>query len=111
MFQYSKRLLSIATLLLISTSSQAQDSGPATQLAQMGGAMQAAAEVCGDRSEAQLQEMKRQQKVSIQSMGLNEEDFDKAFDQGLERGRQDLEKASPEQRSKMCEQLRSGPKF
>ena len=111
MFERTTLLLPLAALLLASANSYAQDSGPATQLAQMGGAMHAAAEVCGDRSEAQLQEMKRQQKVSIQSMGLNEEDFDKAFDQGLERGRQDLEKASPEQRSKMCEQLRSGPKF
>ncbi len=111
MFERTTLLLPLAALLLASANSYAQESSPATQLAQMGGAMHAAAQVCGDRSEAQLQEMKRQQKVSIQSMGLNEEDFDKAFDQGLERARQDLEKASPEQRSKMCEQLRSGPKF
>jgi hypothetical protein len=44
-------------------------------------------------------------------MGLNDEDFDKAFEQGLDRGRQDLQKATAEQRKQMCEQLRSGPKF
>ena len=111
MFKRTTLLLPLAALLLASTSSYARESSPASQLAQMGGAMHAAAQVCGDHSEAQLQEMKRQQKVSIQSMGLSDEDFDKAFEQGLERGRQDLDKASPEQRGKMCEQLRSGPKF
>ncbi|QHS35620.1 hypothetical protein [Alcaligenes faecalis] len=111
MFERTKLLLPLAALLLASANSYAQDSGPAIQLAQMGGAMHAAAEVCGDYSQDQLQEMKKQQKSSIQSMGLNDEDFDKAFEQGLDRGRQDLQKATAEQRQQMCEQLRSGPKF
>ncbi|MFD4121607.1 hypothetical protein ACFWQD_09880 [Alcaligenes faecalis] len=104
-------LLPFAALLLASATSHAKDTGPAIQLAQMGGAMHAAAEVCGDYSQDQLQEMKKQQQTSIQSMGLNDEDFDKAFEQGLDRGRQDLKKATAEQRQQMCEQLRSGPKF
>ncbi|MDV2117853.1 hypothetical protein [Alcaligenes faecalis] len=111
MFERTKLLLPVAALLLSSANSHAQDSSPAIQLAQMGGAMHAAAEVCGDYNQAQLDEMKKQQKSSIQSMGLNDEDFEKAFEQGLGRGRQDLQKATAEQRQQMCEQLRSGPKF
>ncbi|HBQ89488.1 MAG TPA: hypothetical protein DD803_08545 [Alcaligenes faecalis] len=111
MFERTKLLLPLAALLLASTNSYARDRSPAIQLAQMGGAMHAAAEVCGDYSQAQLDEMKKQQKSSIQSMGLNDEDFDKAFEQGVDRGRQDLQKATAEQRQQMCEQLRSGPKF
>lgn len=111
MFERTKLLLPLAALVLASANSYAQESSPATQLAQMGGAMHAAAQMCGDYSEAQLQEMKKRQKASIQSMGLSDDDFDKAFDQGVERGREDLDKATPEQHNTICEQLRSGPKF
>ncbi|HRL20210.1 MAG TPA: hypothetical protein PLG97_05255 [Alcaligenes sp.] len=100
-----------ATLLLVSGLAFGQETNPSTQLVQMSGAMHAAAQVCGDYSDAQLQDMKNKQKESMKDMGLSDQDFDAAFEQGLQRGRKDLEGATEAQRKQMCEQLRSGPKF
>ncbi|MGN5537221.1 hypothetical protein [Alcaligenes sp. Lyrl_28] len=100
-----------AGLLLACGLAFAQNTPPSTQLAQMGGAMHAAAKVCGDYSEAQLKEMKEKQQQSMKEMGLNEADFEAAFNAGLERGSKDMATISEAQRQQMCEQLRSGPKF
>ncbi|WP_341667256.1 hypothetical protein [Alcaligenes sp. SDU_A2] len=100
-----------AALLLVCGPAVAQEANPSIQLAQMSGAMHAAAQVCGDYSDAQLQDMKNKQKESMKDMGLNDQDFNAAFEQGLQRGRKDLEGATEAQRKQMCEQLRSGPKF
>ncbi|ARP52883.1 hypothetical protein ACDW82_11075 [Alcaligenes faecalis] len=100
-----------AVLLLACSLSVAQEANPTAQLAQMGGAMHAAAQVCGDYTDTQLQDMKNKQKEAMKDMGLSEADFDVAFEQGLQRGRKDLEGATNTQRNQMCEQLRSGPKF
>jgi len=105
------RILPAVVVALAAKAAVAQDINPSTQLAQMGGAMHAAAQICGDYTEAQLQDMKAKQKESMKDMGLSEADFDAAFQQGLERGRRDLEGATEEQRKQMCEELRSGPKF
>lgn len=100
-----------AALLLTCSLAVAQEANPSTQLAQMGGAMHAAAQVCGDYTDTQLQDMKNKQKEAMKDMGLSEADFNAAFEQGLQRGRKDLDGATDAQRKQMCEQLRSGPKF
>lgn len=77
-----------------------------TNLAAIGGSMQAAAEACGGYSAAQLARMKEQQRQAATRSGISAAEFDRSFAAGYADGKARIEQATSTQRETMCREVR-----
>ncbi|GLR26369.1 hypothetical protein GCM10007875_14590 [Limnobacter litoralis] len=73
--------------------------------------MHGEATICGGYTPSELAELKRQQKAQFVGLGMKASQFESEFQQGYKEGRESLEKASPAERSKRCEQLQKMAKM
>ena len=96
-----KSLFAFFALLNVGTAAYAQE----FSFAKLGGKMHGEASVCGGYTQSELQEMKRKQEEQFVGMGMKSAQFDAEFEQAYKQGREELEKAKPENRAKYCEQL------
>ncbi|ARU04966.1 hypothetical protein CCO03_09985 [Comamonas serinivorans] len=92
--------------LTFTTAAWAQ-SGGLPNLAELGGQMHAAAQVCGHHSADELQKMKAAQKAQSLQQGVSAEAFDAGFQKGLDDGLAKFKPLSAAQKSQTCAQLKA----
>lgn len=112
-FSKTSLLRSLALFCVISTGSlsvAAQQPDPISpmnqQLAKLAGSMQAVAEVCGDYSVEQLDEIKQQQKKQLVQSGMSEADFDKAFSTSLSEVQAKWKTVSSSEQKEICDNMK-----
>jgi len=112
-FSKTSLLQSLALFCVISTGSlsvAAQQPDPISpmnqQLAKLAGSMQAVAEVCGDYSAEQLDEIKQQQKKQLVQSGMSEADFDEAFGTSLSEAQAKWKTVSKHEQKEICDNMK-----
>jgi predicted secreted protein len=112
-FSKTSLLQSLALFCVISTGSlsvAAQQPDPISpmnqQLAKLAGSMQAVAEVCGDYSAEQLDEIKQQQKKQLVQSGMSEADFDEAFGTSLSEVQAKWKTVSKHEQKEICDNMK-----
>lgn len=112
-FSKTSLLQSLALFCVISTGSlsvAAQQPDPISpmnqQLAKLAGSMQAVAEVCGDYSAEQLDEIKQQQKKQLVQSGMSEADFDEAFGTSLSEVQAKWKTVSSSEQREICDNMK-----
>lgn len=112
-FSKTSLLQSLALFCVISTGSlsvAAQQPDPISpmnqQLAKLAGSMQAVAEVCGDYSAEQLDEIKQQQKKQLVQSGMSEADFDEAFGTSLSEVQAKWKTVSKHEQREICDNMK-----
>lgn len=75
-------------------------------VAQVGGAMHAAAELCDQADAAALDQARQGQKQAFVGSGGSAEDFEAAYDNGYQDTRAKLDAASGAEREQACRELR-----
>jgi len=76
-------------------------------IVQFSGQMHASAVVCGDYSQAQLQEMKAKQKEQYMGLGMLAAKFESDFQQGFQKEKIRLAQVSTDEKTKECQKLKS----
>ena len=112
-FSKTSLLQSLALFCVISTGSlsvAAQQPDPISpmnqQLAKLAGSMQAVAEVCGDYSAEQLEEIKQQQKKQLVQSGMSEADFDEVFGTSLSEVQAKWKTVSASEQKEICDNMK-----
>ena len=112
-FSKTSLLQSLAVFCVILTGSlsvAAQQPDPISpmnqQLAKLAGSMQAIAEVCGDYSAEQLEEIKQQQKKQLVQSGMSEADFDEAFGASLSEVQAKWKTVSESEQKELCDNMK-----
>ncbi len=84
----------------------AQNSGMPS-LFELGGGMHAAVKICGGYTDAQLRDMKQQQKTQATASGMSAAAFETTFKAAYDRAHTKLSAASAAEKEKTCRQLKS----
>ncbi|MCC2596141.1 hypothetical protein LKR43_07295 [Pusillimonas sp. MFBS29] len=92
--------------LSFSAYTQASPEQFAQQFAQAGATIQAVAEECGDYTQSQLKEMRKQQQTSVSAMGVSVAQYDQMFEASYNNARTQIAMASPAEKAEMCEQMK-----
>jgi len=85
----------------------AQRADQVLKIAELGGAMHAAAKVCQDYSDEELRNLKQAQKSQATAAGVSSAQFEAVFQAGYDQARARLAAATPAKREESCQQLRA----
>ena len=110
----SLQCLGFASALLLSSlvaQAQSQPAHPAltnmnAQLAKLGGTMHATARVCGDYTDDELAEQKRQQKTHMTGSGMDSDSFEQAFSEGFSEAEAKWKAVPASERQAKCDQIK-----
>lgn len=76
------------------------------QIVKLAGTMDAAGRACGDYTEADLQNRKRQEKASAAAQGVSAAEFEAIFKAAQDKAKAQLGSVTPAEKAKACQQLR-----
>lgn len=102
----SELVMMTAVFACLASAATAQLGDTIDSTVRLGGAMHAAARVCGGYSQAQLDQMKSMQKSQAMQRGMSSVAFENIFAAAFRQVQDQMAKAPPAKKKQTCDQLR-----